>query len=403
MDAGGLYREQFGRAVGVLARSLRDLDLAEEVVQEAFTTALATWPRDGVPDEPGAWIIRTARNRAIDILRRRHLAADRELQAAERVVREGPAIEEELGDERLALLFACCHPELPAEGRIALTLRLVAGLTVEEIARGLLTRPDAIAQRIVRAKRRLRDTGVSLAVPPPARLGERVAPVLATLYLTYNEGAATTTGDEPARADLCVEAIRLTRLLVQLMPAEPEAHGLLALLLLTEARRPARVDGRRYVPLDEHDRSLYRADLISEGDQIVRQTLAEQPGRYTIEAAISALHSTATDAANTDWPQIVALYGVLATFADSPVVALNRAVAISYADGAGVALPLLADLAEDLAAYGPFHAARADLLRRLGRYDEATAAYREALTHTGNAAERAFLGERLRSVRRLGR
>jgi RNA polymerase sigma-70 factor, ECF subfamily len=398
LDAGALYREHFGRAVGVLARSLRDLDLAEEAVQDAFTTALDRWPRDGVPDDPGAWIIRAARNRAIDILRRRRVAADRELQAAERTAREGPPVEEELGDERLALLFACCHPDLPPEGRVALTLRLVAGLTVEEIARALLTGPEAVAQRIVRAKRRLRERGVSLAVPPPAQLGDRAESVLATLYLTYNEGAATTAGDDPARGELCAEAIRLTRLLVRLLPDEPEGRGLLALLLLTEARRPARLDDGRYVPLAEHDRTCYGADLIDEGDTLVRSALGQVPGRYAIEAAISALHSTAASFDETDWPQIAALYGVLQTIAGNPVVALNGAVAISYADGPNVALPLLDALAPDLATFGPYYAARADVLRRLGRTAEAVDAYREALAHSGNAAERALLAERLRAL-----
>lgn len=389
-----IHRAWFGRAVGVLVRSLRDLDLAEESVQDAFATALVRWPRDGIPDEPGAWIVRTAQNRAIDVLRRRRVGADRERSAVESARRSAPAVSAELGDDRLDLLFGCCHPALAEEARVTLTLRIVAGLTVEEIARAFLIAPATVAQRLVRAKRRVRDAGIPLKVPSPEQLPERLDGVLETIYLLYNEGYVATAGPDAMRAELCDEAIRLARLVVQLMPDESEPRGLLALLLCTDARRPARYDGERLVPLDEQDRTRYDADRVAEGEALVRDALVRGPGRYAVQGAIAALHSTAPSAEATDWPQIVALYDVLLQLGPTPVVALNGAVAVSFADGPQVALPEIEALAPDLTEFGPYHAARADVLRRLGRDVEAAKAYEAALTLATNRGEEAFLQAR---------
>ena len=390
-----IHRAWFGRAVGVLVRSLRDLDLAEESVQDAFATALVRWPRDGVPDEPGAWIVRTAHNRAIDVIRRQRVGADRERMSAEAGRRAGRPAPAELGDERLDLLFGCCHPALAEEARVALTLQIVAGLTVEEIARAYLIAPTTVAQRLVRAKRRVREAGIPLRVPPPEQLSERLDGVLGTVYLLYNEGYVATAGPDPIRGELCDEAIRLARLLVRLMPDEPEARGLLSLLLCTDARRAARYDGDRLVPLDAHDRSRYDRTRLREGRALVVEALRREPGPYGVQAAIAALHTAAPTAADTDWSLIVRLYDVLLEQAGTPVVALNRAVAVSFAAGPEAALPLLDDLAGDLAGFGPLHAARADVLRRLDRAADAADAYREALAATTNPGEAAFLKARL--------
>jgi RNA polymerase sigma-70 factor (ECF subfamily) len=396
---GWLYREWFGRAVGVLARSVGDLDLAEEVVQDAFATAVERWPRDGLPDDPGAWIIRTARNRAIDRLRRRRLAGERERQAVElEAMRRAiePERDSSIPDERLGLMFACCHPSLAPEASVALTLRLVGGLTVEEIARALLAEPPAIAQRLVRAKRTLREGRVSVNIPPDHELPERLGAVLAVVYLVFNEGYSATAGERPVRAELCSEAIRLARVLTRLMPDETEARGLLALCLTTDARRRARYDAEgRYVTLEEHERSLYDAAAVAEADELVRGTLAQGPGPYALQAAISSLHSLAPAYAETDWEQIAALYTLLARSDPSPVVALNRAVAVSFADGPESALPLLEALAGRLDGYAPLHAACADVQRRCGDEDAARAAYERALELTANEGERAFLAGRL--------
>jgi RNA polymerase sigma-70 factor (ECF subfamily) len=394
-----LYREWFGRAVGVLARSVGDLDLAEEVVQDAFATALERWPRDGIPDEPGAWIIRAARNRAIDILRRRRMAGERERQAVElEALRRAiePERDSTIRDERLGLMFACCNPLLTTDASIALTLRLVAGLSVEEIARALLTTPPAISQRLVRSKRMLREARVSMDVPADHELPERLGAVLAVIYLVFNEGHAATAGEQSVRADLCAEAIRLARVLAKLMPDESEARGLLALCLATDARRAARYDAAGgYVSLEAHDRSRYDAAMAAEADGLVRGTLAQGPGPYAFQAAISSLHSLAPTYGETDWAQIASLYGLLASADPSPVIALNRAIAVSLAESPDAALPLLEALEARLADYAPFHAARADVLRREGDEAAARVACVRAIELTSNAGERAFLERRL--------
>ena len=399
---GWLYREWFGRAVGVLARSVGDLDLAEEVVQDAFATAVERWPRDGLPDDPGAWIIRTARNRAIDRLRRRRMATERERQAVElEALRRAiePERDSSIRDERLGLMFACCHPSLAPEASVALTLRLVAGLTVEEIARALLSTPPAISQRLVRAKRTLREGRVSVDVPPDYELPERLGAVLAVVYLVFNEGYSATAGEQPVRGELCAEAIRLARVLARLMPDETEARALLALCLATDARRAARYDGAgRYVTLEEQDRSLYDAASIAEADSLVRSALAEGPGPYALQAAVASLHSLAPTYADTDWEQIAAVYALLARSDPSPVIALNRAMAISFAEDPERALSLLEALAGQLDGYAPFHAALADMQRRLGDVPAARSAYERALELTDNPGESAFLRRRLGEV-----
>ena len=399
---GWLYREWFGRAVGVLARSVGDLDLAEEVVQDAFATAVERWPRDGLPDDPGAWIIRTARNRAIDRLRRRRMATERERQAVElEALRRAiePERDSSIRDERLGLMFACCHPSLAPEASVALTLRLVAGLTVEEIARALLSTPPAISQRLVRAKRTLREGRVSVDVPPDYELPERLGAVLAVVYLVFNEGYSATAGEQPVRGELCAEAIRLARVLARLMPDETEARALLALCLATDARRAARYDGAgRYVTLEEQDRSLYDAASIAEADSLVRSALAEGPGPYALQAAVASLHSLAPTYADTDWEQIAAVYALLARSDPSPVIALNRAMAISFAEDPERALSLLEALAGQLDGYAPFHAALADVQRRLGDVPAARSAYERALELTDNPGESAFLRRRLGEV-----
>ncbi|HET9722378.1 MAG TPA: RNA polymerase sigma factor [Actinomycetota bacterium] len=401
--AARLFRREQGRAVATLIRVLGDFDLAEEVVQEAFVRALETWPRDGVPDNPGAWITTTARRRAIDRLRRdANLRRKTEtLETLARLDALGGSEDDVSGipDDRLRLIFTCCHPALPIEARVALTLRTLGGLTTPEIARAFLVPEPTMAQRLVRAKRKIRAAGIPYRVPPADLLPERLPGVLAVLYLILNEGYSATSGPL-VRADLCEEAIRLARVLDRLMPGEPEVRGLLALLLLQHSRRDARTDDAGdLILLEDQDRSRWDHDAIDEGLALVNAALsARRPGPYQVQAAIAALHARAPRPEDTDWPQIAALYGALAAMTPTPVVELNRAVAVSMADGPERGLPMVEALADDLDGYHLFHATRADLLRRLGRNDEAAGAYRRALALVTAPTERAFLERRMAEV-----
>jgi len=389
-----VFRAEHGRAVAVLARVFGDLDIAEDAVQEAFAAAVEKWPAAGLPPSPAGWIITTARNRAIDRLRREASRDDKQAQAALLHAQDEPVEEGVVRDDRLRLIFTCCHPALALNVRVALTLRLLGGLTTTEIARAFLVPEATMAQRIVRAKAKIRTAGIPYRVPYEADLPERVRGVLAVVYLIFNEGYAASSGSELIRSELCLEAIRLGRLLVALMPDEPEAVGLLALMLLQESRRPARVgaDGS-LIPLPEQDRSLWDRSLVEEGQDLVRRCLRRgAPGPYQLQAAINAVHSDAPDASATAWDQIVQLYDQLLLFTPTPIVALNRAVAVAELSGPAAALALVDDL--DLANYYLFHAIRADLLTRLNRPDEARAAYDAAIPLTTNAAERNHLTHR---------
>ena len=389
---GRIFREESGRSVATLIRIFGDIDLAEDAVQEAFALALRKWPDDGLPPNPGGWITTTARNRAIDHLRRE--SRGREL-LGQVVEPETPPVEEPgpVQDDRLRLIFTCCHPALSTEARIALTLRLLGGLTTAEVARAFLVAEPAMAKRLVRAKHKIIAAHIPYRVPDEAELPERLRPVLAVLYLTYNAGT-----DGPARDDLRREAIRLARAMSGLMPDEAEVAGLLALLLLTESRWSARFSGDgSIILLRDQDRSSWDRSLIEEGHAIVRACLRRnQPGPYQIQAAINAVHADADSFEVTDWHQILALYDQLLAMTPTPVVAMNRAIALAEVEGPGAALDILDGL--DLDEYHLFQAARADLLLRLGRHDEANQAYVRAAALAATDAERTFLTERLKAI-----
>jgi len=392
------HRDEWARVVAALARRFGDLDIAEEAAAEAFATAVERWPSDGVPANPGAWLTTTASRKAIDRIRREDKRGDKQKEAQLLHDDDPSGPPGPIDDERLRLVFTCCHPALAMEARVALTLRMVGGLTVPEIARAFLVQESAMGQRITRAKAKIKAARIPYRVPSAQDLPARVGGVLAVLFLVFNEGyLATGPGTDPVRHDLTAEAIRLTRLVRALLPDDGEVAGLLALMLLAEARRTARVGASgELVTLDEQDRGAWDAALIAEGHRLVRERLATRvaPGRYQVLAAISAVHTSARDVRDTDWSQVVALYDQLVRLDPSPVIALNRAIAVAELDGPEVALAAIDRLENRLAGYHPYHAARADLLRRLGRGGQARAAYDRAIELAGNTAEIAFLTRR---------
>lgn len=393
------FREAAGRATATLARQFGDLDLAEEMVQDAFVVAIDRWASDGIPPSPAGWILTTARNRAIDRVRREATRDDRHRESVRRLDTGRASEDLPVDDDQLRLVFTCCHPAIAPEAQVALTLRLVAGLETAAIARAFLVPEPTMAQRLVRAKHKIRAANIPYRIPEADELPARLRSVLAVLYLVFNEGYVAARGDALGRDELVHEAIRLTRVLRACLPGAPEIHGLLALMLLTAARRPARISGDgSLVPLPEQDRSLWDRGMITEGHAIVRMCLqVGMPGPYQIQAAIAAVHADACTASATDWPQIVALYDQLAVFVPSPVVALNRAIAIAECGRVADAIAIVDAL--PLSTYYLWHATRADLLARAGRIDEADAAYGHAIAATDNAIEQRHLATRRRALR----
>jgi RNA polymerase sigma-70 factor (ECF subfamily) len=400
-----VHHEEWARVVAALTRRFGDLDIAEEAAAEAFATAVERWPADGVPPNPGAWLTTTANNKAIDRIRRESKRDDKHKEAQMVYDDDPPEPLGAIDDDRLRLIFTCCHPALAMEARLALTLRMVGGLTVPEIARAFLASEAAMGQRITRAKAKIKAARVPYRVPSAEDLPARVSGVLAVLFLVFNEGyLATGPETDPVRQDLTTEAIRLTRLIRALLPDDGEVAGLLALMLLIEARRTTRVSGGELVALHEQDRGAWDTALIAEGHRLVRERLAAAaagvaPGRYQILAAINAVHTSARDVRDTDWSQVVALYDQLVRLDPSPIVVLNRAIAVAELDGPEVALAAVDRLEDKLAAYHAYHATRAELLRRLGRGRQSRAAYDKAIDLAGNTAETAYLTRRRDQLR----
>lgn len=390
-EIAGIFKRESGRAVATLVRRFGDIDIAEEAVQEAFVEAVRRWPQAGIPPSPAGWIVTTARNRAIDRLRREAIRDDRQTEAARLLDSDDPAEIEIVEDDQLRLIFTCCHPALAVSAQVALTLKLIAGLQTDEIARAFLVSESTMAQRLVRAKRKIKAANIPYRIPADAELPNRLRPVLAVIYLVYNEGHLATSGDQLIRRDVADEAVRLAQLLARLMPDEPEVIGLLALLLLTESRRRGRTGSNgELIRLADQDRTLWEQSLIQEGQELVRACLRRnQPGPYQIQAAIAAVHSTARTAAETDWRQIVVLYDQLLGFTSSPIVKLNRAIALAETGAVAAALSAIEQL--DLGDYHLFHATRGNFLERLGRLDEAAETYALAATLTSNTAERNHL------------